>query len=57
MMQTNLKESQMRDHDSTVAPLELLAYMPLAIKQASAKRRRACRPFGTFTIVEPAISG
>jgi hypothetical protein len=36
MMQTNLKESQTRDHDSTTRWLELLAYLPLVIKQASA---------------------
>jgi tetratricopeptide (TPR) repeat protein len=36
MLQTNLKDNQTSDRDSTTALLELLAHLPLAIKQASA---------------------
>ena len=36
MLQTNLDKIQIRDSESTAALLELLMYLPLAIKQASA---------------------
>ncbi|KAK5188428.1 hypothetical protein LTR92_011514, partial [Exophiala xenobiotica] len=36
MLQTNLQNHQMCDRDTMTALLELLAYLPLAIKQASA---------------------